>query len=67
VSPRSYNFYLTNLGWDKFLTVNSGFLDKLLSGDVVLADQGFDIEEDVARMQATSFTRGCIQLTLRKQ
>jgi len=38
---------------DKFLTVNSGFLDKLLPGDVVLADQGFDIEEDVARMRAT--------------
>lgn len=52
---------------DKFLTVNSGFLNKLLPGDVVLADRGFDIGEDVARMQATlkipAFTRGCSQLS----
>ena len=52
---------------DKFLTVNSGFLNKLLPGDCVLADRGFDIAEDVARVQATlyipSFTRGCSQLS----
>ena len=52
---------------DKLLTVNSGFLNKLLPGDCVLADRGFDIAEDVARMQATlhipSFTRGCSQLS----
>jgi len=52
---------------DKHLTVNSGFLDKLLPGYIVLADRGFDIEEDVARMQATlqilAFTRGCTQLS----
>ena len=52
---------------DKFLTVNSGFLNKLLPGDVVLADRGFDIGEDVARMQATlkikAFTRGYSQLS----
>lgn len=51
---------------DKFLTVNSGFLNKLLPGDVVLADRGFDIK-DVARMQATlkipAFTRGYSQLS----
>ena len=50
---------------DKLLTVNSGFLNKLLPGDVVLADRGFDIDEDVARMQATlkipAITRGCLQ------
>ena len=50
---------------DKHLTVNSGFLTKLLPGDVVLADRGFDIEEDVARMQASlrisAFTHGCMQ------
>jgi len=52
---------------DKHLTINSGFLSKLLPGDVVLADRGFDIEEDVARMQASltipAFTRGCDQLS----
>ena len=52
---------------DKLLTVNSGFLNKLLPGDIVLADRGFDIEEDVARMRATlkipAFTRGCTQLS----
>ncbi|XP_065907590.1 uncharacterized protein [Dysidea avara] len=52
---------------DKLLTVNSGFLNKLLPGDCVLADRGFDIAEDVARMQETlhipSFIRGCSQLS----
>ena len=52
---------------DKHLTVNCGFLSKLLPGDIVLADRGFDIDEDVARMQATlqipAFTRGCVQLS----
>ena len=51
---------------DKHLTVNSGFLSKLLPGDIMLADRGFDIAEDVARMQATlqipAFTNGCLQL-----
>ena len=37
---------------DKHLTVNSGFLTKLFPRDVMLSDRGFDIEEDVARMQA---------------
>ena len=52
---------------DKHLTVNCGFLSKLLPGDIVLADRGFDIDEDVARMQATlqipAFTCGCVQLS----
>ena len=52
---------------DKHLTLNSGFLDKLLPGDVVLADRGFDIGEDVVRMQASlkipAFTRGQDQLS----
>ena len=55
---------------DKHLTVNSGFLMKLLPGDVVLADRGFDTEEDVARTQASlkipAFTHGCMQLSSQK-
>ena len=51
---------------DKHLTLNSGFLNKLLPGDIVLADGGFDIGEDVARVQASlkipAFTRGRDQL-----
>ena len=43
---------------DKFLTVNSGFLNKLLPGDVVLADRGFDIGEDVRRFgKNASYTK----------
>ena len=37
---------------DKHLTRECGILRKLLPGDIVLADRGFDIE-DVAMMQAS--------------
>ena len=41
----------------------------MLPGDVVLADTGFDISKDVARMQATlqipAFTTGLLQLLLK--
>ena len=37
---------------DKHLTEHSGILKKLLPGDIVLADRGFDIAESVAMMQA---------------
>lgn len=51
---------------DKFITENSGYLAKLLPGDVVLADRGFNVEESIAYMGATlnipSFTRGKSQL-----
>ena len=51
---------------DKHLTL-SGFLDKLLPRDVILADREFDIGEDVARMQASlkipAFTCGHDQLS----
>ena len=52
---------------DKYITEHSGFLDRLVSGDVVLADRGFNIEDLVAYRGATlhipAFTRGKEQLT----
>ena len=52
---------------DKFLTEHCGILDKLLPGDVVLADRGFDITDSVQMMQATlhipAFTKGKSQLS----
>ena len=51
---------------DKHLTRECGVLHKLLPGDIVLADRGFDIEL-VALMQASlkipSFTKGVSQLS----
>ena len=38
---------------DKQLTRDSGIIQKLLPGDIVLADRGFDIAEDLAMVQAT--------------
>ena len=47
-----------------------GFLKKLIPGDVVLADRGFDIESSVAVMGAKlnipAFTRGKSQLTAKE-
>ena len=37
---------------DKFLTENCGFLDKLLPGDMVMADCGFTVQESVMFKQA---------------
>ncbi|XP_073672338.1 uncharacterized protein [Paramisgurnus dabryanus] len=51
---------------DKQLTENCGFLDKLLPGDIVLADRGFDIKESVglmcAEVKIPAFTKGQRQL-----
>ncbi len=45
---------------------NSGFLDKLLPGDILLADQGFDTKESVgtmcAEVRTPAFTKGRQQL-----
>ena len=47
---------------DRFLTLNSGLLKLIKYGDLVLADKGFDIGEDLALIGASlmipSFTRG---------
>jgi len=52
---------------DKTITEESGFLDKLDPGDIVLADRGFTISELVAMKGAAahipSFTRGKKQLS----
>ena len=52
---------------DKHLTGTCGILRKLLPGDVVLADRGFDISESVGMMQASlqilAFTKGKSQLS----
>ena len=51
---------------DKFLTENCGFLDKVLPGDMVMADRGFTISESVglqqARLVIPAFTKGKTQL-----
>lgn len=51
---------------DKFVTENSGFLDKVCSGDVVMADRGFLIEEELKQrnveLQMPTFTKGKTQL-----
>lgn len=52
---------------DKVITHECGFLDKILPGDVVLADRGFNVQDELAIRQAKlelpSFTRGKKQLS----
>ena len=52
---------------DKYLTEHCGILRKLLPGDVILADRGFDIADSVgamkARLNIPAFTRGKNQLS----
>ncbi|XP_041914482.1 uncharacterized protein LOC121679845 isoform X2 [Alosa sapidissima] len=61
-------------GWggrvsDKHVTDNCGILDKLLPGDLVLADRGFDIQDSVglmcAEVKIPAFTKGRCQLDAR--
>ena len=51
---------------DKFLTENCGFLKNLVPGDLVLADRGFTVHEQVwfhrAELNIPAFTRGKNQL-----
>jgi DDE superfamily endonuclease/Helix-turn-helix of DDE superfamily endonuclease len=52
---------------DKQITAESGFLDNLKPGDMVMADRGFSIEDLLAPLNCSlaipSFTRGKSQLT----
>ena len=52
---------------DKYITKNSGFLDHILPGDLVLADRGFDIKETLgtihSKLAIPVFTRGKKQLS----
>ena len=60
-------------GWggrvsDKFITEYCGFLTKILPGDIVLADRGFDISDTVgsvcnAEVRIPAFTKGRSQLS----
>lgn len=51
---------------DKFITENCGFLDSLETGDVVMADRGFLIEEELrnrgVELHIPAFTKGKSQL-----
>ena len=52
---------------DKHLTAHSGFIRHLMYGDLVLADRGFDIAEDLSLVGASlaipPFTKGKKQLS----
>ena len=55
---------------DKYITEHSGILQKLLPGDLVLADRGFTIQDSVgfycAEVKTPPFTKGKKQLSHRK-
>lgn len=71
ITPQGVISFLSK-GWggcvsDKYLTENSGVLNKLVPGDVVLADRGFDIKDSVglmcAEVKIPAFTKGQSQLS----
>ena len=52
------------------ITSKCGFLDKIIHGDLVLADQGFDLAEDLGLRETSlaipAFTKGKPQLSQRE-
>ncbi|XP_059405919.1 uncharacterized protein LOC132140883 [Carassius carassius] len=70
ITPRGSISFISQ-GWqgdvsDKHVTENSGLLNKLFPGDLVLADRGIDIKDSVglvcAEVKIPASTRGCSQL-----
>ena len=70
ITPQGVISFISN-GWggrasDKYIVENSGYLNHLSPGDVVLADRGFDVADSLALFGATlhipAFTRGRDQL-----
>ena len=70
VTPQGTVSFISD-GWggrvsDKYLTEECGLLNKLIPGDVILADRGFDIQDSVGLCCATikipAFTKGKKQL-----
>ncbi|XP_020911922.1 uncharacterized protein LOC110249682 [Exaiptasia diaphana] len=70
ITPQGTISFLSN-AWggrtsDKFLTENCGILEKLVPGDMVMADRGFTIQESVSLKRAElvipAFTKGKTQL-----
>ena len=73
ISPAGAVMFLSE-GWggrvsDKQITLESGFLNKIVPGDCILADRGFLIEDDLNRKGAylsiPKFTKGKTQLPAR--
>ncbi|PFX28408.1 hypothetical protein AWC38_SpisGene6876 [Stylophora pistillata] len=71
ITPQGVIFFISK-AWggrvsDKHVTESSGVLRKLLPGDIVLADRGFDIADSVGYYQAKlyipAFTKGKKQLS----
>ncbi len=71
ITPQGTVCFISD-GWggrvsDKHLTENSGLFNKLIPGDTVLADHGFDIQDSVgvycAQISIPAFTKGKKQLT----
>ncbi|XP_022106610.1 uncharacterized protein LOC110987815 [Acanthaster planci] len=70
ITPQGCISYISK-GWggrtsDKYITNNCGFLEKLIPGDVMLADRGFDVGDFVglfnAILKIPAFTKGKQQL-----
>ena len=71
ITPQGVISFISK-GWggrasDQFITEHSGFLCHVLSGDIILADRGFLIEESLGACGASlcipAFTKGKDQLT----